>query len=400
MSDKGPERELPLAQRSLVDNCFEEGQYEYGIDVLDKFRGQGYKPPPLHIRQLVYISLYPLPEKVIERVDFPPSPQKMQFQRQKEDLWPKPTSRPLAVALLKAFLGTSSPQCLMRALPFHIYINSEGVRDVDPFCNEEISEDYSEDNSPLKNELRTMQSLKDCWGLLKNGFVKRKQLDRARVDDSAASHQSDDAIVGPYAWPVLEWLIKIFEKDEQQGKKQGHAPYSALLLTQIPEPRTKQGPRCDAEMPLRVAFACFSFASHTADRPEDMHTSSEAPCDLGARLISLLVNLTLTQPPLLSPSHLLHSLTTLRLPNLLLHPLHAFFSTFSTRHAFFKVAVLERYISTSSRRDDETMLVHLALSNYKLYTKIHTQCHLRSAFSHCFLPLYVCLASRRRQCLR
>ena len=40
------ERELPLIQRGIIDTCFEEGQYEYGIDVLDKLRSQGYKPPP------------------------------------------------------------------------------------------------------------------------------------------------------------------------------------------------------------------------------------------------------------------------------------------------------------------------------------------------------------------
>jgi hypothetical protein len=40
------ERELPLIQRGIIDTCFEEGHYEYGIGVLDKLRGQRYKPFP------------------------------------------------------------------------------------------------------------------------------------------------------------------------------------------------------------------------------------------------------------------------------------------------------------------------------------------------------------------
>lgn len=47
------ERELPLIQRGIIDNCFEEGQYEYGIDVLDKLRSHSYKPAP-------YVGLCPL----------------------------------------------------------------------------------------------------------------------------------------------------------------------------------------------------------------------------------------------------------------------------------------------------------------------------------------------------
>jgi len=38
------EREMPLMQRTLIDNCFEENQYEYGIDLLDKLRVNSYKP--------------------------------------------------------------------------------------------------------------------------------------------------------------------------------------------------------------------------------------------------------------------------------------------------------------------------------------------------------------------
>lgn len=48
------ERELPLIQRAIVDNCFEEGHYESGIGVLDKLRGERYKPSPYVISVAVY----------------------------------------------------------------------------------------------------------------------------------------------------------------------------------------------------------------------------------------------------------------------------------------------------------------------------------------------------------
>jgi pentatricopeptide repeat protein len=38
------EREMSRHQRSLVDTCFEEGQYESGISVLEQLRSSQFKP--------------------------------------------------------------------------------------------------------------------------------------------------------------------------------------------------------------------------------------------------------------------------------------------------------------------------------------------------------------------
>lgn len=40
----GQEREMSRHQRGLVDTCFEEGQYESGISVLDQLRSSHLKP--------------------------------------------------------------------------------------------------------------------------------------------------------------------------------------------------------------------------------------------------------------------------------------------------------------------------------------------------------------------
>jgi hypothetical protein len=191
-----------------------------------RFLTRAFNDTSLHMRQLLYISLYPPPSKPSKRVDGadapPPSPQKVQLQRQKDDLWPKPESRPLAIALLKAFAGTNAPESLMRGLPFYSYEDNDGAMDVDPFREEKITDERAEDNSPLKNEVLAMQELKDCWELLRGGIVKRKQVDRCRSDGMVAnSEPEDDDVVGPYAWPVLEWLIRVFENDERRAVKEG-----------------------------------------------------------------------------------------------------------------------------------------------------------------------------------
>lgn len=60
-----------------------------------------------------------------------------------------------------------------------------------------------------------------------------------------------------------------------------------------------------------------------------------------------LVNLTLSQPTLLSPSLFLSSVTT-SLLDLPLESLHSFFSGIPTHQTLFKISVLDHYISTGS----------------------------------------------------
>lgn len=38
------EYEMTISQRGLVDTCFEEGQYETGVGILDSFRSPTMKP--------------------------------------------------------------------------------------------------------------------------------------------------------------------------------------------------------------------------------------------------------------------------------------------------------------------------------------------------------------------
>jgi len=65
---------------------------------------------------------------------------------------------------------------------------------------------------------------KDCWELLKPGFVRPFKLEatserRTRKRDAFDSDEDDiesgELAVAKYVWPVLEWMIMVFEKNER-----------------------------------------------------------------------------------------------------------------------------------------------------------------------------------------
>ncbi|GJJ06368.1 hypothetical protein Clacol_000559 [Clathrus columnatus] len=310
------ERELPVIQRGLVDTCFEEAQYESGIDVLYGLRSFRYKPPPLHIRQLIYIALLPPPLKQTldtkELPDAPPSPQKICLQ--KDDIWPKPIARQKALALLRSYVGINSPQSLMRAFPFYPYVSEDGTNDGSLFGNERLEERFHEDNTPLREEIVKFQFLKDCWGCLKERFAKRNQQDSAlgsrkqNILDSGTIEQQA-GFVGPYAWPILEWLISVFEKDEELQQLNGESG---------------RGPRIGLDVPVEILKECFlppSLDSIVSNSNMDFsYTTAEKRQELGARFLSLTENL------------------------------DVFFSSLSLDQAVFKLNILEHLMIKNEER--------------------------------------------------
>jgi len=53
------EREMTRHQRGLVDTCFEEGQYEAAIAVLDQLHSSKYKPAAYAIKQFCLLLRFP-----------------------------------------------------------------------------------------------------------------------------------------------------------------------------------------------------------------------------------------------------------------------------------------------------------------------------------------------------
>ncbi|KII92900.1 hypothetical protein PLICRDRAFT_37703 [Plicaturopsis crispa FD-325 SS-3] len=288
IKEERQEKEMNKYQRGLVDTCFEEGQYESGIAILDQLRSSKYTPSESHIRQLLYIALYPPPVdkgKEKETPD-PASPSKLNPARQqKSPLIPSPAATEAAHRLLLSFVNTNTPARLFRAIPECSLRPRESRLDGD-----------DDEDSYLAREALCITQCRHCWAILKEGFIvrkrpvmstpkgkgKRKQQDFLE-DEVPTYRDSPEAvpIVAENAWPVLEWLVSIFEQDELQSKRDGQPQYSPLLLSQIPPSRGASSARWEADIPLDIAFYCLK---QTDQRKQA----------LGMRLVITLINLTST----------------------------------------------------------------------------------------------------------
>ncbi|KAH9949562.1 hypothetical protein B0H21DRAFT_727424 [Amylocystis lapponica] len=221
------EREMNVHQRSLVDTCFEEEQYEAGIAVLDQLRSPKYKPFPAHIRQLIYIALYPPPDLEEERQPAifrlePGSPSKAFARQQATSHAPPPAAVQSALRLLTAFVHTNSPEAISRALPSYPEPGAAADTGMD-----------DEDSFIAKQAVR-IKSARSVWEVLREGFVQRahgaasvpagKRKGRRPVvdeDDGFGADVDGPSAVGPYAWPVLDWFVTLLERDEQMAERRG-----------------------------------------------------------------------------------------------------------------------------------------------------------------------------------
>ncbi|KAF8558031.1 hypothetical protein OG21DRAFT_1456488 [Imleria badia] len=313
MPPSNEEREMTNHQRSLVNSCFEEGQYESGMAVLDQLRSSSFRPPPEHIRQLLYIALFPPPppagDQIIQQEQCPPSPVKGSPTKYKPDL-PKASLSPSVVEsetaqrILFSFLATNSPGSLFRALPRYP-LDDAGDNDLPPGSGE----GGRDEDSLIARESQCLKECKNCWAILKEGFVQRKNIlpQESRKKRGRAAYNIEDAIdqgndtptvVAEHAWPTLQWLLSLFEKDEllksqkSEGKVQlpskvrnnryfDAEKFSPLLLSQIPPPRGGTGPRWEAGAPLDIVF--HSIQQEDGERRE-----------MATRLLTLLINLSLS----------------------------------------------------------------------------------------------------------
>ncbi|KAG6378154.1 hypothetical protein JVT61DRAFT_13843 [Boletus reticuloceps] len=314
MAPPNEEREMTNRQRSLVDDCFEEGQYESGMAVLDQLRSSSFKPPPYvslnaipdpdltafdsdHIRQLLYIALFPPPlpanDQTTQQAQFPPtpvkgSPTKHKLTLSKASLSPSVVESETAQRILFSFLATNSPASLFRALPRYP-LHDAADTDLLP----ESSRNGHDEDSLIARESLCLRDCKNCWAILKQGFIQRKKLlpqnsrqkrERGAYDlEDAVLDQGYDtpAVVAEHAWPILQWLLSLFEKDELLKSQKSGERFSLLLLSQIPPPRGGTGPRWEAGAPLDIVF--HSIKQEDRERRE-----------MAIRLLTLLINLTLS----------------------------------------------------------------------------------------------------------
>lgn len=240
-----------------------------------------------HVRQLLYIALYPPSPTRINHKSTQESPSKLSSRHAYSALLPSQSASELAKRTLRVLADVNSPASLIRALP--AYPDPNNADDAPPGFDPEPPSDV---DSFVASEAIRLRNCKNCWNILKFGFIqslangssivpgsprKRRRGNTTAADLSPVNEEETSLVVGENAWPVLDWLLVLFEKDEsmteasRQRSKYGHlflvavipltsppaARYSPLLLAQIPPTRSDAGTKWDANDPLEIVFHCF-----------------------------------------------------------------------------------------------------------------------------------------------
>lgn len=199
-------------------------------------RHEGFtRPRRSHVRQLLYIALYPPPPTAMDKgrenagLPLEPStPSKTVKQAQKSPLVPTVQAKESAIHLLTSFALTNRPSSLASALPKCVGISDwhERLR--------QIAEDEDED-SYIAREAMCIKGARHMWEILKEGAIQRKipmpssprgkGKKRRRVvefaDEDTSFNNESPAVIGEHAWPVLDWLLLLVEKDEELMKERG-----------------------------------------------------------------------------------------------------------------------------------------------------------------------------------
>ncbi|KAF8894070.1 hypothetical protein BD779DRAFT_1467625 [Infundibulicybe gibba] len=265
--DPSREWEMTPYQRGLVDASFEEGLYSSAVNLLEQLRSPCSKPSISHMRQLIYISLHPTTSP----------PENVPSSKRTKPLSLSPTVVRASQQLLMSLATTNSPEALARALP----------RYPDAF-NDIPAADIDTDEPDIAKEAACIKEAKSCWVLLSETFLDRQPAAaKAKGKGRRDTHESTDEreIGGPLicddAWFLLEWLIVLFERDEDMVEAQGKPRHSLIFVQQLPPPRDGTITRWETETPLRIVFYCF--------RETNLKRQM-----LGSRLMHLLINLSTT----------------------------------------------------------------------------------------------------------
>ena len=204
--------------------------------VLSAVRHQLTSPRPRvssHLRQLLYIALYP-PTPGHARTSHKAtqeSPSKLSSRHAYSTLLPSPASSELAKRTLRVLADVNSPASLLRALPAYL---DPSDADHTPLFDPELP---SDGDSFVASEAARFRNCKNCWNILKFGFIKsladsstlpaspqkRRRGNASAAEYSPADEEEFSLVVGENAWPVLDWLLLLFEKDESmtEASRQG-----------------------------------------------------------------------------------------------------------------------------------------------------------------------------------
>lgn len=205
-----------------------------------------------------------------------------------------------ARTLLFSFVVTNSPASLLRAFPSYPFNpDPSAIRGRIEGADVDLD---GEDSVIARVASLSVKSATSVWSMLKPGFVrwdiavaeaegkgKGTKRQPAKAKQEPCEDEEDlSAPVSEGAWPVLEWLISLFEKDSEVAEKEGKrecevfalahldvtsqlsastafsiAYHSPLLLLTIPGSRNDD-PRWDAGSILDVVL--FSLSQQNKQR--------------------------------------------------------------------------------------------------------------------------------------
>ena len=134
---------------------------------------------------------------------------------------PPPAAVAAAQRSLMAFALTISPEALMAALPS--YLGSETT----PHVAQGLDSPEEADSNFALQAARFLDC-KNCWQILKEDFIRPLGKESGSTGtNSRGRRKTLDAesqptsVVGSNAWPVLDWLVTLFEKDEENAETNG-----------------------------------------------------------------------------------------------------------------------------------------------------------------------------------
>lgn len=168
-----------------------------------------------------------------------------------------------ARALLFSFAATNSPASLLRAFPSYPFNpDLSAIRGRIEGADVDLD---GEDSVIASIASLSVKSATSVWSMLKPGFVrwdiavagiegKGKGTKRQPVKPKQGSQEEGEDLSTPVsegAWPVLEWLISIFERDAEMAEKEGKRERVNFI------PQTRD---ISAEHPDRV-FCSLSFSA-------------------------------------------------------------------------------------------------------------------------------------------
>jgi hypothetical protein len=165
------------------------------------------------MRQLLFMALYPPPETK-ENVHIDPASPRKAAKQQRSTPYPSQAATVASQRLLTSLAITNSPTVLFRGLPCYSSDNQETTNE--------------EEYSLIAREARCIENSKNCWAILAEGFIQRKQLVCSTPKGKNAANREVSVDIGEElgcvadtAWPVLDWMITVFELDEIEQVKKG-----------------------------------------------------------------------------------------------------------------------------------------------------------------------------------